>query len=232
MLPKISPKPFFRRCFISFIILILTSGCDWLPTPFKKAKGTTIHGQVRTYGTEDAIIQKPPVRVMITERFFPSRALGSGYSYRTLASAWTDSNGNFTLYHKLYEDNDYFLAIDGETIRSRYITPSYSSFDREDRRITQVGGTFTQNYYLTAYGWVRFHFVSSDPQPGDEYWYNLGGGAYEEFNNSVDVYRTWDFGGNINHPIYYGLVRNDEYTSIEKTIFVPAFDTTDMEIVF
>ncbi|GAB5558339.1 MAG: hypothetical protein SchgKO_25520 [Schleiferiaceae bacterium] len=221
-----------RRLLISFIILILTSGCDWLPTPFRKAKGTTIHGQVRTYGTEDAIIQKPPVRVMITERFFPSRALGSGYSYKTLASTWTDSNGNFTLYHKLYEDNDYFLAVDGETIRSRYITPSYSSFDREDRRITQVGGTYTQNYYLTAYGWVRFHFVSSDPQPGDIYGYNFGGGASEIFYNSVNEYRLWDFGGNLEHQLAFNKYSNNQWINWQENVFIPAFDTTDMEIIF
>ncbi len=218
-----------RRLLISFIILVLTSGCDWLPTPFRKAKGTTIYGQVRTYGTQDAIIQKAPVRVMIVEKTY-SGVWGGGYTYTPLASTWTDSSGNFTLYHKLYEGNDYFLAVDQETVGNKYVWPT--NVDGESRRITQVGGTHNKHYYLTAYGWVRFHFVSSNSQPGDSYSYNLGGGAFEVFYGPVDEYRIWDFGGNIEHEISLEMVENGVYSNWQIPFFVPAFDTTDMEIVF
>ena len=62
--------------------------------------------------------------------------------------------------------------------------------------------------------------------------YSVGGGGYEEFYDSVDEYRIWDFGGNIEHDIVYTLVRNNQYYPTREFFFVPAFDTTDMEITF
>jgi len=218
---------------LSVLSILILTGCDWLPTPFRKAMGTTIYGQVRTYGTQDAIIQKAPVKVMIVERTY-SGIWGGGDNFTPLTSTWTDSSGNFTLYHKLYEGNDYYLASDPKTVHSKYIDPSYSSMDAESRRITQVGGTHNKNYYLTAYGWVRFHFVSTNPNPqqGNSYSYNLGGGGFEVFYGSVDEYRIWDFGGNIEHEVSLEMVEDGVYTNWQIPFFVPAFDTTDMEITF
>ena len=221
-------KPVLTSVILSILSILLLTSCEF-PDPFRKAKGTTLYGQVRTFGTQDAIIQKAPVKVMIVERTY-SGIWGGGDNFTPLTSTWTDSSGNFTLSHKLYKGNDYFLAVDHETVYSRYFWPTIQ--DREDRRITQVGGTHNMHYYLTAYGWVRFHFISSDPQPEDRYWYGLGGGAYEEFNNSVDEYRIWDFGGNIEHPVYYGMENNGVYTSYDTSVFVLPFDTIDMEITF
>ena len=223
-------KPVLRSTILTALSILLLTSCEF-PDPFRKAKGTTLYGQVRTYGTQDPIVQPPPVKVMIVERTV-SGTWGGGASYTPLVSTWTDSSGNFTLSHKLYTGNDYFLAVDPETVYSKYIDPSYSSMDAESRRITQVGGTHNMHYYLTAYGWVRFHFISTDPQPGDEYWYNLGGGAHEVFYNSVDDYRTWDFGGNIEHEIALVSIKNGVRKTWQIPFFVPAFDTTDIEITF
>ena len=221
-------KPVLKSTILTAISILLLTSCEF-PNPFRKAKGTTIYGQVRTYGTQDAIIQKAPVKVMIVERTY-SGIWGGGYTYTPLTSTLTDSSGNFTLSHKLYKGNDYFLAVDHETVYSRYFWPTIQ--DREDRRISQVGGTHNMHYYLTAYGWMRFHFISTNPQPGDIYGYNFGGGASEVFYNSVDEYRIWDFGGNIEHRLAFNKFTNNQWINWQEEVFVPAFDTTDMEITF
>ncbi|GGH68087.1 hypothetical protein [Phaeocystidibacter marisrubri] len=114
----------------------------------------------------------------------------------------------------------------------KYIAPSHSSIERSERRIRQIGGTVKMNYYLTAYGWVKFHFYSPNPQPNEIYGYNLGSGASEIFYGQVDEYRIWDFGGNRTHEIALNKFQNGEWTNWQEPILVPAFDTLDYEVTF
>jgi len=149
--------------------LTLASSCKKDNGPFY----TTINGQVRTFGTEDPI-KHPPVKIKLIERYYPGVG---GYSWRTLDVTRTDSNGFYTLSYDLYKDLEYFLMVEEDQVKTSkgYIPPS--NWWRADRKITQLGGTYTKHYYLSAYGWVKFHFISENPQPGDEFWYSVGGGV-------------------------------------------------------
>ncbi|GGH68076.1 hypothetical protein [Phaeocystidibacter marisrubri] len=122
----------------------------------KASKPTTIKGQVRTFGTEEAI-RRGPVRVQIVERQ-ATGCFGCGTRYHVVAQVWSDDNGNFRLSHNLYEDLEYYLTLNDDDVFNDpvYITPSSGNIERSDRRIRQVGGTVKMNYYLTAYGWLRF----------------------------------------------------------------------------
>jgi hypothetical protein len=155
---------------------LLASSCT------KKAKDTTINGQVRTYGTEDPI-KHPPVKVQLLEKHPPAGSFGAGSYYTTLTETYTDQDGYYTLSHKLYEDNDYYIAVDPETVTRSvgYYKPTPGTRDLPERRVTRIGGTSTINYYLTAVGWVEFHFISENPLQGDIYGYNLGGGLVRFF---------------------------------------------------
>ena len=87
------------------------------------------------------------------------------------------------------------------------------------------------HYYLTAYGWMRFHFDGMSNY--DRFSYSVGGGGFEEFYNPPnELTRIWDFGGNIEHDIVIGLTKNGVDTVWREYFFVPAFDTTDIEITF
>jgi hypothetical protein len=154
-----------------FVLSIVFVSCN-------KSKQTTINGQVRTYGPEEAI-QHPPVKVQILHSEFSSTGLGGSNVYAPVAEPWTDQDGYFTVSANLYKNEDYYLGVDESTVKisQHYFPPGYSSLNRPSRLITDRGGTFTKNYYLSAYGWVNFHFISTNPQQGDEYWYNLGGGS-------------------------------------------------------
>ena len=216
-----------RKLLSILLLLFLITSCT------DKARHTTLNGQVRTYGTEDAI-QHPPVKVQILHAEFAATGLGGSNNYTPIGETWTDQDGNFTVEANLYENEDYYLGVDPESVKEKYhySSPGYGAIDFPDRLITDRGGTFNKNYYLSAYGWVNFHFKSTNPQPGDVYWYSVGGGGYEEFYGSVDVHRTWDFGGNIEHHVSYGFRRNGNYESWQEYFIVPALDTIDYEVKF
>lgn len=210
------------------ILGLILIGCE----KWEKAKPTTVTGQVRTYGTEEAI-RHTPVKVQIVEERY-STAWGAQDSYRVLAETWTDEGGRFSLSEPLYSNVEYYLAVDESTVKESqgYIPPTYSSITYPERKIYQRGGTVNMNYYLGAYGWVRFHFLSENPQPGDIYGYNLGGGASETFYGSVDQYRTWDFYGNVTHEIALNKYQGGVWENWQIPFFVSAFDTVDLEIKF
>ena len=209
-----------RKLLSILLLLFLITSCT------DKARHTTLNGQVRTYGTEDAI-QHPPVKVQILHAEFAATGLGGSNNYTPIGETWTDQDGNFTVEANLYENEDYYLGVDPESVKEKYhySSPGYGAIDFPDRLITDRGGTFTKNYYLSAYGWVNFHFVSTNPQLGDIYGYNLGGGASEIFYGSIDVHRIWDFGGNIEHEIALNKFTNGDWVNWQETFFVPALDT-------
>ena len=192
------------------------------------ARDTHIYGQVRTYGTEE-VMDHPPVKVQLLHERTPNCFL-CGHYYHVQDEVWTDSLGRYELHGTLYEDEDYFLAVEESTVRKGRVYIKPEILDLERNRIVRYGGSYEKHYYLTAYGWVRFHILSTDPQPGDIYAFSVGGGSYEEFCDSVNVYRTWDFGGNMEHSLIRTFVRDGIYTPVEEHFFVPAFDTIDYEV--
>ena len=215
----------FQHLLIAVLFLSL-SAC------LKSTKETTIVGKVLTYGTEE-IMDHPPVIVQLY-REDPTSCWGCGTNYTVVDEMWTDSSMSFILNAKLHTDETYFIGVDGETVRSslHYLPPHYGHKGLEAYRVKSKGGIQFMNYQITALGWVRFHFYSEDPQPGDVYWYSAGGGTFEEFHGGVDAYRLIDFGGNFHKEIAYGLLRSGEYINFTKDFFVPAFDTIDISINF
>lgn len=212
-------------------LLTLLTATLLLASCGKNAKDTTINGQVRTYGTEDPI-KHPPVKVQLLEKHPPAAAGGGSY-YTTLTEAYTDQKGYYTLSHKLYEDNDYYIAVDPETVTRSlgYYKPTFGTRDTPERRVTRIGGTSTLNYYLTAVGWVEFHFFNINGN--SRFSYSVGGGGYEQFfNPPYEIVRTWDFGGNLEHTIYMGKTRNGLDSVWNEVIYVPAFDTLKYEVKY
>ena len=164
-----------KKLILIFTALLLFTACN-------KAKYTVLNGQVRTFGSQEAI-QHPPVKVQILHQEFASVGIGGSYTYTPVAETWTDQDGYFTIDADLRKNDSYFLGVDPETVKEsyHYASPSYGMIDFSDHLITERGGTFTKNHSLVGYGWVRFHFISTNPQPGDIYGYNLGGGQAKCF---------------------------------------------------
>ena len=188
---------------------------------------THIYGQVRTYGTEE-VMDHPPVKVQLLHERTPNCFL-CGHYYHVQDEVWTDSLGRYELQSLMYEDEYYFLAVDESTVRKVYGYSKPGQGDTESNRIVRFEGSYEKNLYLTAYGWVRFHISSTDPQPGDLYAF-IAGSHYETFSNSVDVYRTVRLRGNQQNSLGRTLVRDGIYTTVEEHFFVPAFDTIDYEV--
>ena len=198
----------------------------------KSAKDTTIVGKVLTYGTEE-IIDHPPVKVQLYRQDHAG-CWGCGYSYPVIDEMWTDSSMSFALGAKLYPDENYFIGVDGESVHSslHYIPPGYGHKDLEEYRVKSIGGIQQMHYKIAALGWVRFHFYSENPQPGDIYGYNAGGGASEVFYGYVDETRIIDYGGNFMKDIALNRYRDGEWENWQVDFFVPAFDTIDVTIDF
>ena len=218
--------PIYRSFFL-FILFLTGSACSK-----STARDTRIYGQVRTYGTEE-VMDHPPVKVQLLHERTPGCFL-CFQSYHVQDEVWTDSLGRYELRGTLYEDEDYYLGVEETTVKRHhgYRPPGYSSIAIPSRRITSLGGSFEKHYYLTAYGWVRFHILSTDPQPGDIYAFNVGGGESGIFYGSVDEYRLINFGGNRTHPLALSTCLDGTWTNWREDIFVPAFDTLDYEIRF
>ena len=221
--------PFFGglicRSYFLFLLLLSASACSK-----STARDTRIYGQVRTYGTEE-VMDHPPVKVQLLHERHAGCFL-CGYSYHVQDEVWTDSLGRYELRGTLYDDEDYFLAVEESTVRKGRVYIKPEILDLERNRIVRYGGSYEKHYYLTAYGWVRFHILSTDPQPGDIYAFNVGGGASGIFYGSVDEYRLINFGGNRTHPLALSTCLDGTWTNWREDIFVPAFDTLDYEIRF
>jgi hypothetical protein len=212
----------------ALLLLMFTLSCS----KRERILPTTVKGQVRTVGTEDPIVH-PPVRVQLLERISTAVWNSADY-YEVIDETMTDENQNFVLTADLDESKRYYLGIDRNTISEshHYLPLAYRSYthNRPEWKLQSIGGTVHQNFYMLARGWVNFHFLSENPQPGDRYSYSVGGGGYEVFYNSVDVQRIWDFSGNSEHRVVYTIVRNGVGFPREKHFFVPAFDTIDIQI--
>jgi hypothetical protein len=213
--------------FVVLSLLLFSQGCKR-----ERILPTTVMGQVRTYGTEDPIVH-PPVRVRLYEQV-SLPIMGSSTAYQVITETMTDENQNFVLTADLNKRKKYYLGIDKNTISisHHYLPLTYRDYtnSRPEWQLQSIGGTVHQNFYMLARGWVNFHFLSENPQPGDRFSYNLSGGAFEVFSGAVDDYRIWDFGGNKERKISLELRRDGVWSNWQEYFFVPAFDTIDIQI--
>jgi hypothetical protein len=207
--------------------LLLT--CLVIQSCKREAKETTINGQVRTFGTTEAI-RHTPVKIQLLA-YKSSKSINSGSTHTLVDEMITDENGNFTLSGNLHSEDDNFLYVVPTTVSPRqgYIPPSLIPNDRG--RISSVGGTITQNFYIYATGWVRFHFKGEIQGPDNHFWYNTGP-VYERLTGTIDEYRFGSFSGNVNHQIACGIVQDGIRTNWQETFFVNAFDTIDYQVKF
>ena len=219
------------------ILIPILMVCLLLPFSCKKREqieATTVNGQVRTFGSEDPIVH-PPVKVLLLEQI-PSAGWGSSVSYEVVDETMTDQSQNFTLYGDLSSNKVYYLGVDGQTISTAHHYQKLQYLDytqtRTDWQLKSIGGTIHKNFYMVARGWVRFHFLSENPQQGDVFGYNTGGGASEIFYGDVDETRIIRFGGNSEYKIALNLKRNNEWINWQEYFFVPAFDTINIQIKY
>jgi hypothetical protein len=212
----------------ALLLLMFTLSCS----KRERILPTTVKGQVRTVGTEDPIVH-PPVRVRLYLQV-PQSGWNTGVGYVVVDETMTDENQNFVLNGDLDDSKIYYLGVAVESISEahHYLPVMYLDFTRRrpDWQLQSIGGTVHQNFYMLAKGWVNFHFLSENPQPGDRFSYNLSGGAFEVFSGAVDDYRLWDFGGNSERIIALELRRNGVWSNWQEHFFVPAFDTIDIQI--
>lgn len=198
-------------------------GCNRTP------KETTINGQVQTFGTTEAIRHTPVTMQLVTHQ--TSGSVMSSGSYTVVDETATDENGNFSLSGKLHPDERHYLRVVASTVSRAqgYIPPSTIPRDRD--RISAVGGTITQNFHISATGWVRFHFQGEIHGTDNNFWYSTGS-ANEKLFGSIDEYRVYSFSGNMDHRIACDIVRDGIRTNWQETFFVRAFDTVDYQVRF
>ncbi len=195
----------------------------------REPKETTINGQVQTFGTTEAIRHTPVTMQLVTHQ--TSGSVMSSGSYTVVDETTTDENGNYSLTGKLHPDEWHYLRVVASTVSRAqgYIPPSTIPRDRD--RISSVGGTITQNFHISATGWVRFHFKGEIHGDGNYFWYYTGS-AHERLFGTIDEYRVNSFAGNIDHQIACGIVRDSVRTNWQETFFVSAFDTVDYQLKF
>lgn len=207
------------------ILAVFVSSCERLDS--QKIKSTTITGQVRTYGTEEAV-RGAPVGVMLWKKL-----KGTSDGFEWVDSVSTDIDGWYSITQNLDEREDYYMSVTGYS-KKLYVETQWLSRSFTRRASVTVGINQTIHLEPVAYGYVDFHFVSRNPKHGVEYTYNLGAGAYETFYTSVNTHRIWDFGGNLNRRIslnyYDGSI--DSSFNWQEEFFPVAFETISMTIEF
>ncbi len=167
-------------------------------TSCERAQTTTIEGQVRTFGTEDPI-KHPPVVVELISTSSGGGGMIGGIAVEVLDSVRTDEDGNFSVTADLTKNGDYFLAVKENSIKGHgYIRRSYypTNPSREQGRIEGRGGTIKQNFYMVARGWVEYHILNTNPQPGDILSFNFLGGLQGVHYGPVDRRLVVDYVGN------------------------------------
>ncbi len=219
-----------KTSFLTLIAaLLMLAACS------KKEKDTTITGQVRTFGTEEAI-KHPPVEVVIYEEVqyeggFSFFGVSTGYI--TVASSVTDKDGNFVLAAKLNTTKTYYLGVVPETVIGYYYyRPDFSDVDNPIAKINTIGGTFNKNYYLTAQGWIRFQFNISKLEQGDFFYCNLGYGPSERFESNIQIEKIRTLAGGAKRKISYTASINGELKKWEEQLYIKALDTIDHVVNF
>ncbi len=209
--------------FISVLFLLIFASCERLDS--QKIKTTTISGQVRTYGTEEPV-KGAPVSVMLWREFDRSNQ-----GFEMVDSVRTDENGFYTISQDLRTDERYFMSVDNYSyklyIQSSWLSPSFSR-----RAQVTVGENQTIHLEPVAYGYVNFHFINNRPKPSDRFSYSVGGGGFEELYGITEIYRVWDFGGNLEHDIVIGKTENGVDSVWRQYFTPPAFDTLQLRIEF
>ena len=198
-----------------------------------RAQTTTIEGRVLTLGT-DSPIDHPPVVVELIMTSSGGSMIG-GYAVEVLDTVTTDEHGRYSITYDLAKNETYHVVIRENSIQPRYgyIRETYYPITQKAYEINQIrerGGLVHHDIFMAAVGWVEFHILNTNPQPGDEINYNFLGGLRGTHYGATDKKMIVDYVGNTYHNYAYRVTRNGEQTIYSEQVFPIAFDTIQVDI--
>ena len=176
----------------------------------RKSRDTFVEGHVYTYGTTTKATNKE-----LTINLYSARG-----GDRLEMEGKTDTNGYFSFeFTPDRGDNTlYFLRLlDGAP---RHHPVGYNPLYLE------MGEQQVMNINLSPHAWLKLHIENVNPQPGDVFSVNWGGGVFLRFDGQlVNEEVTLMGGGNNNRIITFNLKRNNQYSIIKDTVWMTAWDT-------
>ena len=197
-----------------FLIMGIIMGIALLACSKEERIEASVEGRVTTYGSNDAA-SKEPVTIELAQ--LTARGVLAG-GQKLVATTETNSDGYFRFEWTAEDVTHYLRVKSGDTPPLHYaMTPVGFKF--------QPGKNITKNIELTALAWVRLRVINTDPQPGDLFSVNFGGGYSPNFYGPADEEFIADIGANFYKKLHINLRRNDEWHIWTDSVYAPAFDT-------
>ena len=85
---------------------------------------------------------------------------------------------------------------------------------------------------LAPNAWARLHVENVNPQFGDRFRINWGGGQFRELSGPVNTELIFSGGGNINRAFTYTVERNGQPIQYHDTVWMLAWDTAYHKIEY
>ncbi|MCC5918124.1 MAG: hypothetical protein JJU02_12465 [Cryomorphaceae bacterium] len=210
---------------IVLLPLALLYSCSLFEKEEEKEKinlETFVEGRVLTHGTTNPPTTQPmPLKLMYEETtsIFGGREI-------TVDETTTDETGYYSFSFTAHNHyTRYFVRLMQGA--GKHHGPSFLNY-----HYLETGKHQTRNIYLSPHAWLKLHIENVNPQPGDIFTVNWGGGVYLQYFGAVNEIEIIQGGGNINRIITFNLKRNNEYLIIKDTVWMPAFDTTYHKIEY
>jgi hypothetical protein len=242
---------------IAILLIAFTIAFSYSCKKEGKEVSTTISGQVRTNGTQDAIKMNEELSQPVVDIYhyhYANGGVGAGSGFNKEGSTTIDNNGNFAITLDLIDGDKYFYGV-SNLDTSVYLESEPSDWHGvyNDNQYNDIspGQTNIKNIYINAKAWIRPRFINTntDPNNNDVFEYRGGIGSLVQhvmgpyLHGSVDTtfssslfktwsgtYRTGVVNNYLSHKVYGKLTRNGVTRDTSIIYTAPPFDTTVVEI--
>ena len=243
---------------IAILLIAFTIAFSYSCKKEGKEVSTTISGQVRTNGTQDAIKMNEELSQPVVDIYhyhYANGGVGAGSGFNKEGSTTIDNNGNFAITLDLIDGDKYFYGV-SNLDTSVYLESEPSDWHGvyNDNQYNDIspGQTNIKNIYINAKAWIRPRFINTntDPNNNDVFEYRGGlscdncgsSGSPPVFNGVTDTtlywvgktwsgtYRTGVVNNYLAHKVYGKLTRNGVTRDTSIIYTAPPFDTTVVEI--
>jgi hypothetical protein len=184
---------------------------------------TFVHGRVITNGTNDKASSKE-LKINLYRISSGGGVFGGGETL--VEEGFTDTNGYYSFSFRA--ENDY--TMHWVRLEEVHVDDHFSNYPSDYR--VEIGEHQLIDIVLAPNAWVRLHVENVNPQFGDRFRINWGGGQFRELSGPVNTELIFSGGGNVNRAFTYTVERNGQPIQYHDTVWMPAWDTAYHKIEY
>ena len=186
----------------------------------KDSRYTKIEGQVLEYGSNKPLVG---AEVFLQEAIYAP--FSGGGNYITIDTFYTDNEGKYSI--------EFLHLPSTDSYNVSYQVEAHSFWYYPETKSMETGYGHRRNIILDPFGWIKVHLKNVNPFDNKDYLFtSIEGGGGHYYGKEIDLIDIRTRNANKKIGLYWTVKKNNILKEYNDSLYLPAHDTVNYEILY